>query len=54
MHVSTVYRLGALGLLAALAGCNGLYLGDNPRRDVPKETGPLTEPPAGVRAGTAL
>lgn len=29
----------------AVAGCNGLYLGDNPRPDVRKELGPLTVPP---------
>ncbi len=37
-----------------LAACNGLDLGDNPSRDVKKETGPLTVPPAAVQKGTAL
>jgi hypothetical protein len=32
--------------MLGLAGCSGLYLGDNPRPDVSKQTGPLTTPPA--------
>jgi predicted small lipoprotein YifL len=43
----------AIVALFGLAGCNGLYFGDDPGRDVRKETGPLTVPPAEVRAGTA-
>ncbi len=48
-----VADLLAVAMLCGLAGCNGLYFGDNPGRDVRKETGPLTVPPADVRAGTA-
>ena len=46
-------RVVVLAGVVALGGCNGLYFGDNPGREFPKETGPLTVPPAGVRAGTA-
>jgi hypothetical protein len=38
--------------LGALAGCSGLYLGDNPGRDVAKETGPLTALPAHLKDGS--
>ncbi len=45
----------ALGLSAVgLTGCGGIDLGDNPGRDVDKQTGPLTVPPPGVVKGTAL
>ncbi len=40
-------------VLLSVAGCGGLYLGDNPRPDTRKETGPLTVPPRVVRDGTA-
>ncbi len=43
----------AVAALCGLAGCSGLYFGDNPGRDVRKEAGPLTVPPPEVRAGTA-
>lgn len=38
----------AAAALLALAGCNGLYLGDNPAPDVKKERSPLTIPPPPV------
>ena len=45
--------LGAVvAALLSVAGCGSLYLGDNPRPDVRKGTGPLTVPPSSVRDGT--
>ncbi len=46
-------RLSLVAALLSLAACSGLYLGDNPRPDTRKETGPLTVPPRAVRDGTA-
>ncbi len=38
-------RLLFVAIVLCLAGCSGLYLGDNPGPDVSKERGPLTRPP---------
>jgi hypothetical protein len=46
-------RASILALLLVLCGCNGIDFGDNPHREFPKQTGPLTVPPASVRDGTA-
>lgn len=46
-------RAGALILLLALSACSDLYFGDNPGREFPKQTGPLTAPPASAVNGTA-
>ena len=34
-----------------LAGCSGIDLGDNPGRDVAKQSGPLIVPPAHLKNG---
>ncbi len=44
-------RSAVLALALGVSACNGLDFGDNPRRDVQKETGPLTVPPPDVRKG---
>ena len=46
-------RAAALAFVLAVPACNGLYLGDNPGREFPKQTGPLTTPPATALNGTA-
>ncbi len=38
-------RIIAALFCLAVAGCNGIDLGDNPQPDVHKESGPLTVPP---------
>ena len=38
-------RIVLIAALLCLAGCSGLYFGDNPRPDVPKENSALTTPP---------
>ena len=38
-------RIILVTTLLGLSGCTGLYFGDNPRRDVARENGPLTMPP---------
>lgn len=43
--------VGAAVIVMWLAGCSGLYLGDNPGPDVAKQTGPLTDLPAHLRRG---
>ena len=53
LHRTRMADLLAIVALFGLTGCNGLYFGDNPGRDVRKETSPLTVPPAEVRAGIA-
>jgi hypothetical protein len=45
------WRGGVLALALGLCGCGGIDFGDNPRRDVQKETGPLTVPPPDVQKG---
>ena len=40
-------------LCLVLAGCSGIDLGDNPGRDVAKQSGPLTTPPAHLRDGAS-
>ena len=42
--------LTAALLSTFLAGCSGIDLGDNPRPDTAKQTGPLIVPPA-LRTG---
>lgn len=44
-HLRRTARAATIAALLSLAGCNGLYLGDNPVPDVKKERGPLTIPP---------
>ncbi|WP_158742649.1 hypothetical protein [Acidisphaera sp. L21] len=39
-------RIILIVALLGLPGCSGVYLGDNPRPDVSKQTGPLTTPPS--------
>jgi hypothetical protein len=40
-------------LCLALAGCGGIDLGDNPTRDVAKQSGPLVAPPAHLKDGSS-
>ena len=49
MRIRTITTL----LCLALAGCNGLDLGDNPTRDVAKQSGPLVTPPAHLKDGSS-
>ena len=49
----SLLRAAALAFVLAVTACNGLYLGDNPGREFPKQTGPLTTPPATALNGTA-
>jgi hypothetical protein len=49
MRISTVIILFCL----ALTGCNGLDLGDNPTRDVAKQSGPLVAPPPHLKDGSS-
>ena len=51
--MALLIRGALLAAALGLAGCGGIDLGDNPGKDVRKETGPLTVPPPGVRAGTS-
>ena len=46
-------RIGVVASLLCLmlAGCNGVDLGDNPSRDVTKQSGPLVVPPAHLKNG---
>lgn len=46
-------RLTLLAVLSCLAlpACSGLNLGDNPGRDVDKQTGPLVIPPEHLKSG---
>lgn len=46
-------RVALATLLIVLTGCSGIDFGDNPQREFPKETGPLTVPPRAVQDGTA-
>jgi hypothetical protein len=43
-----------LALALGLSACSGIDFGDNPRRDVRKEQGPLTVPPPDVQKGRGL
>lgn len=53
MIARATIRAAAAAVLLSLAGCNGLYFGDNPGPDVRKERGPLTVPPRLVPDGPA-
>jgi hypothetical protein len=44
-------RSALLVALLGLVSCSGIDLGDNPRPDVAKQRGPLTDLPADVRNG---
>ena len=46
-------RAATAAILLSVAGCGGLYFGDNPGPDVRKERGPLTIPPRLVPDGPA-
>jgi hypothetical protein len=46
-------RIFAVVLCLMLASCGGINLGDNPGRDVPKQAGPLTVPPAHLNDGAS-
>jgi hypothetical protein len=46
-------RIAASLLILLLAGCSGIDLGDNPGKDVAKQTGPLTVPPAHLKDGSS-
>ena len=41
------------GAILSLAACSGIDLGDNPGREVSKETGPLTVPPPHLKDGAS-
>jgi hypothetical protein len=46
-------RIFAVVLCLMLASCGGINLGDNPGRDVPKQSGPLVIPPAHLNNGAS-
>ncbi len=48
----TLIRGVLIASLLALTGCSGLDFGDNPGKDVAKETGPLTTLPAHLKDGS--
>ena len=39
--------------LLTLAACSGIDLGDNPGREVARDTGPLTVPPPHLKDGAS-
>jgi hypothetical protein len=49
MRIRTITIL----LCLVLAGCNGIDLGDNPSRDVNKQSGPLVAPPSHLKDGSS-
>ncbi len=53
MTASTILRAGLVAALLALAGCSDIDFHDNPGRAVSRQVGPLTVPPADLRARTA-
>lgn len=47
----TIIRGAVLAGLLALTACSGIDFGDRPGREVPKETGPLTNLPLHLKNG---